>query len=335
MSKRASSLVYIALISLALWLFAKFALRWFMPFIAAFLLARAVEPMARWLTDRLRIKRAVASGICAAFVFAALASVASLAVGRAVYELTAAAKGVPKLLAEIPELLAELEERTRGAIGSAPPEARAYITYASEEARRRCAEALGALSKGIISRLSGILSGGHGFLISIFTCAVSTFFISSGYEELSAFVSRQLPKRLLSGLEELKAELRRTLSAWLRAQMILVGITFFELAVLFCALRIDFAILLALAVAVVDLLPALGVGTALIPWGVVELIRGNAPRGIALLASFCVILAARNIIEPKLVGRQIGLPPLATLVSMYVGFCAAGIAGMALLPIGL
>ncbi|MDR2421650.1 MAG: sporulation integral membrane protein YtvI [Oscillospiraceae bacterium] len=309
--KRCASLAIVAASALAVWLLGKLALRWFLPFVAAFIIARAIEPAVRLLTDRLKIKRAAASGICAALVFAAILSLTALAVGRAVYELSALAKNIPRFLAGVPGLIEEIETRTRGIVGAAPPGTRDYISYALEEASERGARAIGALPGSIISGLSGILSGGPGFLLFVLTGAVGTFFISSGYAELSSFVSRQIPERRAAQLRELKAELRRTLSAWLRAQLILSGITFSELAVLFCALRIDFALLLALAVAAIDMLPAFGAGMALVPWGLIELLRGDAPRGIALLASFGVIAAARNVLEPKLVGRRLGLPPLA------------------------
>mgnify|MGYP000824123933 CR=1 FL=1 len=92
-------------------------------------------------------------------------------------------------------------------------------------------------------------------------------------------------------------------------------------------------LLAALVITVVDALPVFGTGTVLAPWAAVECLLGNVPKGAALLALFAVISVVRSVLEPKLVAAQAGLPPLASLAAMYVGFCAAGVAGMVLAPV--
>jgi predicted PurR-regulated permease PerM len=103
----------------------------------------------------------------------------------------------------------------------------------------------------------------------------------------------------------------------------------------FLILRVKFAVVLAFVVAIIDLLPLLGVGTILIPWAVISFASGDYSRGVFLIVTYGVIAVVRNIVEPKLIAGQIGLPPIATLLAMYVGFCAIGVLGMALFPIGL
>jgi sporulation integral membrane protein YtvI len=314
--RRGIALAYLAVGALAAWLFVKFALAWLLPFIAAFFISRATEPLVRFLTSKLRLGRAAASALCAALVFAGAIALVTVAVGRIVAELTALARQLPALLLSLRELIA-----------SAPPEFAGYINAAFGS--------LTSVSTELISRLASVVSGSPKILLFVFACAVGTFFISSGYEDFRDFLLRQIPERRHAALRDFKREARRTFGKWLRAQAMLSGITFGELAVVFGILRIDFAVLLALLVALIDMLPVLGVGTVLVPWGALELIKGRAPRAILLFASFAVILLVRSVLEPKLVGGQLGLPPLAALIAMYVGFCAAGVSGMVLFPIGL
>lgn len=92
---------------------------------------------------------------------------------------------------------------------------------------------------------------------------------------------------------------------------------------------------LAALIALIDALPVFGTGTVLVPWAAVECLLGAVPRGIALLALFAVISVVRSVLEPKLMAAQAGLPPLASLCAMYVGFCAMGVAGMVLAPMAL
>lgn len=319
----------------AIWLFARYALVWLLPFIAAFLLARALNPVVSMLVTKLRFPRAVASALCAVLVFASAIALVTLCAGRAVYELTALAGRLTELPGGASETLSLLLKKLQGLIAAAPEELQSYIKTAIEGLLGKTAEIAGSISKGIFSFLSAILTAGPKILLFTFTCALGTFFISGGYSEITGFILRQIPHKYHRAMRDIKNDLLRTFGKWIQAQLMLAGVTFAELLVLFTILRIDFAIVLALIVAVVDMLPVVGTGIVLIPWGIYSLIIGQTPQAALLFTGFAVILLVRNILEPKLVAGRLGLPPIAALTAMYVGFCVAGIVGMALFPIGL
>ena len=109
--------------------------------------------------------------------------------------------------------------------------------------------------------------------------------------------------------------------------------TFCQLLAGLLLIRQEYALLLAALIALIDALPVFGTGTVLVPWAAAVCLLGNVPKGIALLALFAVISVVRSVLEPKLVAAQAGLPPLASLAAMYVGFCAMGVAGMVLAPV--
>ena len=94
-----------------------------------------------------------------------------------------------------------------------------------------------------------------------------------------------------------------------------------------------YALLIAIGIAIIDVLPVLGTGTVLIPWGVILILTGSVGRGIAILALYLIVTVIRQILEPKIIGEYIGLYPLITLISMYAGLQAFGIVGMFLFPI--
>lgn len=100
-------------------------------------------------------------------------------------------------------------------------------------------------------------------------------------------------------------------------------------------LRIPYAVFVALAIAVFDILPVLGTGGILLPWAVVLIIIGNVPLAIGIFVLYVVVTAIRNTIEPKIVGRQIGLHPLATLIAMFIGLKFFGIIGVFVFPVTL
>jgi len=112
-------------------------------------------------------------------------------------------------------------------------------------------------------------------------------------------------------------------------------ITFIELALGLSVLRVEGAITIAALIATIDILPVFGTGGVVIPWAIIELIKGNTPFAIGLAVLYVIITVVRNILEPKMVGKQIGLHPLAMLVCMYVGVKLFGFIGLFALPVAL
>ena len=127
--------------------------------------------------------------------------------------------------------------------------------------------------------------------------------------------------------------LKTAFGGWLRAQGLLMLLTFGELALGFLLLRVEPALLLAGLTALVDALPVFGVGTVLLPWGAAALLLGDVRLGLGLLLLYGVVTLVRSLLEPRLVGKRVGLPPLAALACMYVGFRAFGVVGMVLAPL--
>ena len=110
-------------------------------------------------------------------------------------------------------------------------------------------------------------------------------------------------------------------------------LTFLILLAGFLLLRIDHPFLWAATVCLVDILPVLGTGTVLIPWSVVCFLQGNHLQGIGLLAVYTIISILRSVLEPRLVGKQLGLDPLVTLFAIYAGYHLWGLMGMLVAPI--
>ena len=136
-----------------------------------------------------------------------------------------------------------------------------------------------------------------------------------------------------SAVPEFFRRLRSTAGQWLIAQLKLVGITYLLLTVGFFLLRVEFALVWALAVAAVDAFPILGTGTILVPWSLVCLLQHDTGKALGLLVLYGACALVRSTLEPKLVGRQLGLDPLVTLIALYAGFRFWGLPGMILAPL--
>jgi len=126
------------------------------------------------------------------------------------------------------------------------------------------------------------------------------------------------------------------LGAYIRAQLILICITFFELSIGFLVIGgkvADYALLLALIISIIDAIPILGTGVVLIPWGVLSLLSGDIRLGIMLIILYLICLLVRQLTEPRLVAHRIGIHPLPILMVMYIGLRFFGLFGMILGPV--
>jgi sporulation integral membrane protein YtvI len=142
-----------------------------------------------------------------------------------------------------------------------------------------------------------------------------------------------LPCDLKDRVPRWRTAVKRLSWRYVKAYLVLLLLTFSQLFLGFTILRLEYAFLLAFVISVVDILPVLGVGTVLVPWAVVALLQKNHRLGIGLLILYFAVTVIRQVLEPRLIGKSLGLHPLCTLLAGYAGWKLFGVLGMALGPI--
>lgn len=142
-----------------------------------------------------------------------------------------------------------------------------------------------------------------------------------------------LPEKWQPAFSQRQKRIQQFLQRYLRAYLVLFLISFAVLFVGFLFLRSDYAFFAAIFVALVDLLPFLGVGTVLLPWAVLELLCRNYFFGFGLLILCLIATVARQIAEPHLIGKTLGVHPLFSLAAGYAGWKLAGVAGLFAAPL--
>jgi len=169
------------------------------------------------------------------------------------------------------------------------------------------------------------------FIITI----ISAVYISIDFKKINSFIAYQFPEKARDFLRMVKEQFVQTIGKYVRAYSLLILITFSELFVGFSILGVHYSFIIALITALVDILPVLGTGTILIPWGVYMLISGNYFMGVGILILYVIITVVRQILEPKIFGSYVGLYPLVTLMAMYIGTKVMGFFGLFLFPIAI
>ena len=174
-----------------------------------------------------------------------------------------------------------------------------------------------------------------GLLIKIIITVVSSFYIALDHSNVLRVLKRLIPVGQRDFVVQAVGYARTAVLAYIKSYSIMFCLTFLELWIGLLILKVPYTAGLAFGIAVFDLMPILGVGGILLPWGFVALVMGKLPMGIGVIVLYLIIAAVRNAVEPRIVGKHIGLHPLATLVAMVVGLRLAGLVGMLLLPISL
>ena len=314
------------------WLCVRFILPWAAPFITAYLLAALLEKPVGYLS-RHGWRRGAAAALCVLLTLALLLWAAASLVLKGVGTVTEFMQSVPGLMSLIEQKLLELENRAMDYIGSAPEGTAAYLETAASSIGDMLYSLPAAISKQAIAFLSRTAQASPDTLLFIVTAGIGTYFISAAFPKINAFILAQLPSGFRQRLEGLGADLRGSFGGFMRAQLILMAMTFIELLIAFLLLGVRGALGIAAVTALIDALPVFGTGTVLIPWALAELLLGSVPRGAALVILYLCTLTVRSITEPKLVAAQAGLPPIASLMAMYLGARAFGVAGMVLFPL--
>lgn len=196
-------------------------------------------------------------------------------------------------------------------------------------------ELISNVSMKAVSAISGYASSIPGLFIKLLLMIISTFFIIGDYDKIVDFTLRQFSGKSKELIIHIKEYIVNTLFVCIRSYGLIMSITFVELSIGFLVIGIPNAMLIAFCIALFDILPILGTGGIMIPWTVIAVLQGNYSLAISLFIVYLIVTIIRNIIEPKIVGSQIGLHPIVTLVSMFVGAHFFGVLGLFGFPITL
>ena len=187
----------------------------------------------------------------------------------------------------------------------------------------------------VFSVASGIIRKAPDIAMFCLTALLSGFLFAIELPQLCELWKSKAPTRWQKLLQTAGEKLKGTVFCWLKAQGKLVFITFLVLTAGFLIVGVEYPLLFAVVIALVDALPVLGSGLFLIPWSMVQFLAGNTFRGVGLLCIYAAAALLRTALEPKLLGKQMGLDPLLTLLALYAGYHFFGVLGMILFPMAV
>lgn len=306
------------------------------PFIVGLIVTMVLNPLVRMVgRHNPRLKKPFAIALCAVFYLV----VAYLLVNFG-WQLTQKAGD---LIARVPALfetqiapaLWMLYERIQELAREVDPSLAQEINAIFNDTMQNMRVYITEYSMRGVGLLTDTLTALPGLFISVLITVISTFFMIGDFDFLVKQGFKLIPTSRRSAVQTTLVYAKNILVKYIKSYSLIFSVTFVELAIGFSLMHIPNAIIIGLCVAVFDILPILGTGGILIPWAIIVAILGNGALAFGLLFLYVFILVVRNIIEPRIVGKQIGLHPLVTLVGMFIGLKLFGVLGLFGIPIAL
>ena len=311
-------------------------LHFFMPFVVGWILALLANPLVRFLERRVKLVRRHGSML---IIIAALAIVIGLfyGAGLLVY------REMGSFLADAPEIY----QSVIAEIGDALQNGRKLAEYFPQNLQPPLlafSDNLDGLFGKLVSRAAEptVQIAGHvaksipNLLVNMVIIILSSYLFLADRESIMRWLKEHLPAFVFRYIEYMKRDAKGLIGGYCLAQFRIMCVVALILAAGFLVLGVRYGVLLAFLTAILDFLPIFGTGTVLFPWAVVKLFAGEYAYATGLILLYILTQVVRQIIQPKIVGESMGLPPLMTLFLLYLGFKLRGLTGMILaVPVGL
>lgn len=350
------NIAFFAVVFLLYYLFLKYAFWLVAPFIIAFLVALLLQKPIRIISQKTKIKRSFVGAVSVFLILLVIATVIALAGYRLVTEFKGLGSYIVSRLHDLPELIKSAENWTVG-----------HLAFLPDSIEKSLIDTIRGFVDNILLYVEkGQLSGGSGFsadsfdislittplggiistakhipailaatLISIIAC----FFATCDYDSITSLIKNNISEEHEKMIVKTKKLFGDVIGKMIKAYITIIFVTFCEITIGLNVLKIigvydgGYIVAISICTALLDILPVFGTGTILIPWAIISLFNGNVGLGIGLVVIYALITVIRQILEPRLVAMNVGLPPIVTLAGMYLGLQIFGVIGMFALPI--
>lgn len=310
--------------------------RFFLPVIIGWLIAQLANPLVHFLEKHLHIVRKHSSfGVIfgAIFLIVALCYYAALWIWQEAGELV---QRLPVYYQALVQGLDKIAENLQSVADRMPLETREKIADFTEHFTDYLGRIVSSLGGGTVEAAGNAAKNIPSLLISFIFSLLFAYFFIAQRERVHRILRHVIPEQTREGLRMVWGNLKYAVGGYFRAQFKIMGVVGLILAAGFLFMQIDYAVLLAALIALMDFLPMLGTGTALLPWALFCALSDALPRAAGLLVLYVVTQLTRQLIQPKMVGDSIGVDTLTTLLLLFVGYRVSGLLGMILaVPAGL
>ena len=331
--KKLYFILYIILVLIVVYLIFKLGIFLF-PFTLALFFSIMTQPFSRFLEKKLKFSQKIATIVSIVLflvIFLGFISLSTLRLSGEIYKLSI---NLNKYSKDVQTLWNTTIDKVYSLLGYFPEGFDEQVKNSINGFIRIGTSKLGSFINSLINFITSIPT----IILYICITILSTFFISLDKNKIMAFLEQQFPESWIKKVYNIKREMFNVLGSYIRAQIILMTICFFELLISFNILsflkfNLQYPLIFSIVICIIDALPILGAGAVLLPWSLISFVTGDINLGLALLVIYFLVLSVRQMLEPKLISQNLGVHPLVTLISMYSGFKFFGVIGFLIGPV--
>lgn len=311
-------------------------LMFFLPFVVGWIIALIASPLVRFFEEKIKLKRKIGS----AFVIIA---VIALVVLLLYFGISWLAEQVVGLISALPDMWSGMEadinsmgKNLDSVLRKLPGESKIDLNNFADSIGSYVGDFFEKIGTPTIEAAGNLAMQLPSLFIGVIMALLSAYFFVAEHQQINEWFRRHMPASVQLYYGMVRRSLVRSVGGYLKAQLKIEVWMYLLLVLGLGVLGVNYYALIAVGIAILDFLPFLGTGTVLIPWAVIKIFAEDYKAAVGLLIIWCGGQLARQLIQPKIVGDSIGVPPLPTLVLLYIGYRIGGVVGMIVaVPVGL
>lgn len=327
-----NKIIFVVLFFLSLFIFFNYVLTYVAPFLIAYFLFLILNPLADLLTIKLKFPRWFSSFVCILLVIFLVSFVGTSLFARIITEGQSFATNIPKIIEDSTSIIEKLQQQSYNLINLIPEDFKKATSDLFSNFASSLTSSVGTffknMSLNVFTKVPQIFMG------IVFTL-LSCFFMLSDKDLLTEKYLNKTPYWIKKNQRLIKKGVFSALIGYVKAQLIIMSVVATIVIISLSLLRYPYALLIGLVIAVIDALPIFGAGFILWPWGLTALIAGNYSEAIWIFSTYGIVFLTRQFLEPRVLGKQIGVHPILSLMSIYIGLKVYGGFGFILGPITL
>lgn len=326
-------------ILLLVWLLPK-AVVYFLPFLIGWLIACLAGPPVKFFEEKLKIKRKAGSAFVVIVVIGLVILGLYLIFSHLLRQLVGFVEDLPEMWLALEKDFEDIAENLSGVFERLPLEMQKTLADFGDQTYEALIDLVGKLGSPTFEAV-GEAVGNFArqlptIVIAIIMCLLSAYFFVAERGVWSRGLRRVIPEKVSYRLGQMKRSVVKVVGGYFKAQLKIEIWIYLLLVAGLLVLRVDYVLLVALGIAFLDFFPFFGTGTIMVPWAIIKFLSADYKMTIGLLIIWGVGQLVRQVIQPKIVGDSMGMPPIPTLILLYLGYKFWGVIGMILaVPIGI
>lgn len=326
----ANILIYLISIALVI-VVLPWAINFFLPFIIGWIISLIANPVVKFFEEKIKFKRKAMSAIMIVLIIAIIILVGYAVISLFITEGIGLAESMPLKWAVWKD---NLDTWSRNLSNSIPVKMRDSLSSLGTKIEEQISAFItsvgsnSSFAQNALSTLSSKIGSLASVLIGIIMCVLSAYLFTAEHNNLCAAIEKFTPGAVYVKFQAAFRGLKKAVSGYIKAQIKIEFWVYLITLIGLLIVNVDYAIIVALAVALLDILPFFGAGLIMVPWGIYHILNAHYFLGIGLLVTWGIGQIVRQLIQPKLIGDSVGLPPIPTLFSLFIGYKLLGVFGM-------